>query len=275
MPATESVNSGGTGGYDSITSSRLELPPLSSYIDSLNSPAGVFQQSQPGLLGGLVYRNRLFTDDLIHSFTERCRYTDLGEMTAVIFEGVKVLQAGQVSTYTFTSQALAEYRCVVITSMLTGVEAMPISPTTAQTNMNNLNTSNGNAGSTAPNVNLHPNNPHPRSIPIPSQIHQGVRRRTRTGPPEFAQTHKKSTPRVTPRKFLSTEEIESNPYYKSGAERAAQVKHYEDFETVEWGKHFLGPMTRWGVVLKSEVEKVLASPQPTLLIWGPQWTAIL
>jgi hypothetical protein len=32
---------------------------------------------------------------------------------------------------------------------------------------------------------------------------------------------------------------------------------------------------RWGVVLKSTVEAVLASPQPTLLIWGPSWTAIL
>jgi hypothetical protein len=127
MPATESVNSGGTGGgYDSISSNRHELPPMSSYIDVLTSPAGVFQQSQPGLLGGLVYRNRLFTDDLIYSFTERCRYTDLGEATAVTFERVQVLQNGQVSTYTFTSQALSEYRCVVITSQLIGVEAQPL-----------------------------------------------------------------------------------------------------------------------------------------------------
>ena len=255
MPATESVNSGGTGGYDSIASSRYELPPLASYIDSLGAPAGVFQQSQPGLLGGLIYRNRHFTDDLIHSFTERCRYTDLGEMTAVTFERVQVLQSGQVSTYTFTSQALSEYRCVVITSQLTGIEAQPSSIS-----------------------GLLPGNSHNGRIPTPPKpttVHTPLRRRTRAGPPEFAQSRKTATPRHTPRRFLSTEEIETNPYWKSDTERQAQVEHYEAFVAIDWGNHVMGPMTRWSALLKSSVESVLASPQPTLLIWGPHWTAIL
>lgn len=268
MPATESVNSGGTGGgYNSISSNRHELPPMSTYIDVLTSPAGVFQQSQPGLLGGLVYRNRLFTDDLIYSFTERCRYTDLGEATAVTFERVQVLQNGQVSTYTFTSQALAEYRCVVITSQLIGVEAQPLGA--------NLGLLSGGAHN--PNINPNGGSSTGRlsTPPKPLTSHTPLRRRTRSGPPEFAQSHKRPTPRTLPRKFLSVEEISSNPYFKSESERQAHLAHYSAFEQVDWGKHVLGPVGRWGVVLKSTVEAVLASPQPTLLIWGPSWTAIL
>lgn len=266
MPATESVNSGGTGGgYDSISSNRHELPPMSSYIDVLTSPAGVFQQSQPGLLGGLVYRNRLFTDDLIYSFTERCRYTDLGEATAVTFERVQVLQNGQVSTYTFTSQALSEYRCVVITSQLIGVEAQPLG----------ANPGSLSGGAHNPNPNGGSSTGRLSTPPKPLTSHTPLRRRTRSGPPEFAQSHKRPTPRTLPRKFLSVEEVHTNPYFKSDSERQAHLAHYQAFEQVDWGKHVLGPVSRWGVVLKSTVEAVLASPQPTLLIWGPSWTAIL
>jgi len=251
MP-TESVSSDRTGGgFDSITS-RSEHPPLSSYIDSLVHPSGIFSQSQPGLLGGLIYRNRAFTDDLIQAFSERCRYSDLGETTASRFEGVQIHQSGSLSTYTFISQALIDYRCVVITSELTAVEASPHS---------------------ASHLSNFPRLPTPPKPLIANN--GGALRRRHRGPPEFAQPRKSTTPRIRPRVFLSTEEIETNPYWKTESEREAQAAHYKAMTDFDWEKHPLGSMQRWSPLLKSTVEWILASPQPALLIWGPNWTAIL
>jgi hypothetical protein len=386
--APESVYSDRTvGAESSTTSGRSSDLPLSSYLDSLSSPAGLFQQSQPGLLGSLVYRNRHFTVELINAFSDRSKYTDLGETTAVVFENIRVVQAGGVSCWTFTSQSLADYPCVVVTGVMTSLiqtgsrrrsemgdsvtsettsddgltvagdssggaaspdpttaflSSTPSGPSNLSSMLDPLESSNvdededqsemnfkvddlSNGTHPVPSasalhtlslqapissspvipmrqsshVPLAPLSPVSESLtsatpatsssthqpPPPARHHKTtylpMRRSKHSSasqrsslPPAFVQTRKTRTPRVSPRPFLSTEDLSTNPYFKTHAEREAQIAHYDAFRKVDWAKGPLGPLDSWSESLKITVEWVLANPLPTLLIQGPSWTAI-